>query len=189
MRSNLALTLCLASAVALISNRARAEEIEDESPAFLGLMFDAGVPDGVQGALVFRPWSFVRAHVGGGYNLVSGSIRGGITLTPIDTVVRPILVAELGRYFDGDLSTIDRLSGSALKEMRGTRIGYDWVNAQVGLEVDWGGGALSLQGGLTKVWADITPSVEGADMMSFGESPHLNVLAPSAKIAFISWFD
>ena len=40
----------------------------------LGLMVDAGLPDGANAALVFRPFRWLRAHGGGGYNMVSPGV-------------------------------------------------------------------------------------------------------------------
>lgn len=148
--------------------------------ALFGLMLDAGAPDGVQAALVVRPWSWLRIEAGGGYNLVSPGARGAITLIPIDTVLRPTLTVEAGRYFGGDLSKVNMIV--ALGDSKETRVAYDWGSALLGIELDWGGGAFFIQGGVTKVLAKMTvPDVI--------EVMHANMLAPTAKLGFISWID
>src|SRR5438105_2350281 len=48
----------------------------------VGVMMDAGAPDGANASLVFRPLSWLRAHGGGGYNMISKGIRAGATLLP-----------------------------------------------------------------------------------------------------------
>lgn len=143
-----------------------------------GVAIDAGVPDGVQAAVMFRPWSFLRAHAGGGYNLVSPGIRGGLTLIPLDTIFRPTFSFEAGRYFTGNLHNVDKLI--ALGEMRETRVGYDWASAHLGLEVDWGGGAFFIQGGVTRIFASV-------GIPDFDEMMQARVYAPTAKLGFIVW--
>jgi hypothetical protein len=149
-------------------------------PATIGVMLDAGVPDGACLSLVARPWSFLRIHAGGGYNLVGPGARGGLTLIPFDTFIRPTLSIEAGRYFDGDLRAVNALV--PIGDLRALRIGYDWASAHAGLELDWGGGAFFLQGGMTRILA----RVEMPEVVSGVEA---RVFAPMAKLGFIAWID
>jgi hypothetical protein len=150
-----------------------------ESSTF-GLMLDAGAPDGACLSLVVRPWSMLRAHAGGGYNMVGPGVRGGLTLIPFDTFLRPTLSIEAGRYFAGDLSTVDELV--PIGDVRQLRIAYDWASAHAGLELDWGGGAFFIEGGVTRVWARL-------DMPDLVEGVRARVFAPTAKLGFIVWID
>jgi hypothetical protein len=144
---------------------------EDDRSIF-GLQFDAGAPDGAQASLVIRPWSWIRAHAGAGHNLIGPGVRGGLTLIPFDTTVRPIFSFELGRFFEGDVP--------AIGEMKDMRVRYDYGSARGGLEADWGGGAFFIEAGVTKVLAHLSmPDV----------SVNAEVLAPCAKLGFIWWVD
>src|SRR5690349_18831998 len=81
-----------AAAAVLWGSPARAQLTESLSSAaavvtpkrqpLLGVMMDAGLPDGANAALVFRPVSWLRAHGGGGYNMISKGVRAGLTLLP-----------------------------------------------------------------------------------------------------------
>src|SRR5438445_421418 len=66
----------------------------------LGMMADAGLPDGANASLVFRPARWIRMHGGGGYNMISGGVRAGVTLLA-PFVVAPSGTLEVGHYFDG----------------------------------------------------------------------------------------
>src|ERR1700690_2945931 len=66
----------------------------------LGVMADAGLPDGANASLVFRPLRWLRVHGGGGYNMVSAGVRGGATVVPFG--MGPSATLEAGHYFDGN---------------------------------------------------------------------------------------
>src|SRR5437868_1167806 len=82
----------LAAAAVLWALPARAQVTESLSsaaavvtpkrPPLLGVMVDAGVPDGANASLVFRPLSWLRAHGGGGTNMIGMGVRVGATLLP-----------------------------------------------------------------------------------------------------------
>src|SRR5258708_7826983 len=84
----LAVLATSASAMAQESPVATVEQAPAAAPApapslpWLGLMADAGIPDGMQGSLVLRPFKVLRASVGGGYNMISKGVRVGATLLP-----------------------------------------------------------------------------------------------------------
>src|SRR5947199_8257800 len=84
--------LLLLTAGLLAPLAARASEIDASARASagapaaalprLGVMVDAGLPDGGTASLVFRPSRWLRVHGGGGYNAVSPGVRAGVTLVP-----------------------------------------------------------------------------------------------------------
>ncbi|HEV3031420.1 MAG TPA: hypothetical protein VG319_07235, partial [Polyangia bacterium] len=101
---------------------------------WMGLMADAGLPDGMQGSLVLRPAKWFRTSLGGGYNMISKGVRAGATLVPWGR--GPSGTLEVGRYFDGDANAAARsflgagFQGAPVLQ----RIGYDYVNAHLGLD-------------------------------------------------------
>src|SRR5690349_2181878 len=80
--------------------------VTPKRPPLLGVMMDAGLPDGANASLVFRPLSWLRAHGGGGHNMVSVGVRGGVTLLPFGS--GPSATIEAGHYFDGDANGLAR---------------------------------------------------------------------------------
>src|SRR3954471_19015778 len=92
----------------------------------VGVMMDAGLPDGANAALVFRPLSWLRAHGGGGYNMISKGVRAGATLLPFGS--GPSVTLEGGHYFDGDANGLaQRFAGSAFSSALLDRVGYDYA--------------------------------------------------------------
>src|SRR4051812_17568326 len=83
---------------------------------WLGLQIDAGVPDGAQASLVLRPWKALRFSVGGGYNLISKGVRGGVSLLPFGR--GPSLTVEAGHFFEGDANaTARKYMGAAYEDI------------------------------------------------------------------------
>src|SRR5262245_38975876 len=98
----------------------------------VGLMVDAGVPDGANASLVFRPWSFLRLHAGGGTNLIAPGVRGGASLM----LGSLSATAEAGHYFSGDANGLARnVTGNMAIDVPALReVGYDYVNLSLGME-------------------------------------------------------
>src|SRR5689334_19127562 len=98
-------------------------------PGHIGVMVDAGVPDGVNGALIYRPWNFLYVHGGGGYNLISPGIRGGASLYLLPWVVSPSLNVEAGHYFPGNANNaVMKVSGEDPDSPLLESVGYDYQN-------------------------------------------------------------
>jgi hypothetical protein len=159
----------------------------------VGLMLDVGIPDGAIGSLVVRPWKWVRAYAGGGSNSVSAGWRGGLSLLPFGA--GPSVSVEYGHYADGDANGLVRrlvsgeFSGSPLLE----RIGYDYLNAQVGL--DFGGKRVMffVHGGISKLWAEIhnlnqAVKSTGSTTIEVTRDPKVTVVGSSLKIGLIVFF-
>jgi hypothetical protein len=122
----------------------------DRLPIF-GLMADVGVPDGLIGSLTIRPWSWVRLAGGGGSNGISRGWRAGLTLLPF--AAGPSASVEYGRYQDGDANPLAKkfigssFDGSPLLE----RVGYEYLNAHLGLDFGSRRVVFFIHGGLTLV--------------------------------------
>src|SRR6266478_505778 len=71
---------------------------ETGAPRFprIGFMADVGIPDGATGSVAYRPRRWLRGHLGGGYNMISVGVRGGVTVVPFG--VGPSFTLEGGHY-------------------------------------------------------------------------------------------
>jgi hypothetical protein len=107
------------------------------SMAHLGLLLDAGLPDGAGASLTFLPTPWLRLHAGVLTNAVSTGFRGGVTLAPFHSGITPIFSLEAGHFLDGDANQSIRMitQDVSFQSSALTRFGYDFANAQVGFEV------------------------------------------------------
>ncbi len=162
---------------------AKVEPSPDRKP-WLGLVLDAGVPDGAQVGLVVRPWSWLRIHAGGGYNLASGGIRGGATYVPFDYWVVPTLTLEGGYFFAGNpQGAVEAIAGVDVEYVP-ERIAYGYANAHLGLEFGGDWFTFFLRGGYSYIDATVRPPDTEEDLR-FEEDARLVAWAPSAKLGFI----
>lgn len=164
-----------------------------ESWPRIGLMVDAGVPDGAIGSLVVRPWQWIRAYAGGGSNSVSRGWRGGLSLVPFGA--GPSVSVEYGHYNDGDANGLVRrlvsgdFAGSPLLE----RIGYDYVNAHAGLDFGGKNVIFFVHGGISKVWANVhnlnqAIKSSGSTTVEVSSDPKITVVGSSLKVGLIVFF-
>jgi hypothetical protein len=159
----------------------------------LGLAFGAGVPDGATGALTYRPYSWIHAEVGMSYNMISKGVRAGVSLVPFGA--GPSATLEAGHYFDGNANGIARsIAGSGFHDSAILqRVGYDYVNAHLGLDFGMRRVVFFLHGGMSYIHARIHNVNEevsgsaspGGTTVTFNQDPTVRVLTPSAKLGFI----
>ena len=167
-------------------NEVVAEEpsADDSSPPWLGLVLDAGVPDGANLGLVARPLPWLRAHIGGSYNLMSGGIRGGVAYVPFQYWIVPTLVLEGGHYFTGSAKdAIETVAGISV-DYAPDRVSYTYANAHLGLEFGGDWFTFFLRGGYSFVHASLRPAEE-EDNVRFEEDITATAWLPSAKLGFI----
>ncbi|HZA50339.1 MAG TPA: hypothetical protein VE549_06340, partial [Myxococcaceae bacterium] len=69
----------------------------------LGIQLDVGFPGGASAAVAFYPLRWLRFELGGAHNLAATGVRGGLTLSPLSTAVRPTLSLHAGHFPRGDL--------------------------------------------------------------------------------------
>jgi len=221
-RSLALLTVLLPSASA-VAQESSAAAVAQESPAaavelaapppapsapslpWLGVMADAGIPDGLQGSVVLRPFKWFRGSVGGGYNMISKGLRVGATLLPFGR--GPSGTLEVGHYFEGDANTASAkvfgpgaessVFGPALQ-----RVGYDFVNAHLGLDLGYKRVTFYIHGGMSYVRAQVhnvdqiinstTPAINGQDanglQISVPQGGTIKYIGPSAKLGLIVYF-
>jgi hypothetical protein len=163
----------------------------------LGLMADAGLPDGAMGSLVYRPFSWLRAHAGGGTNLISKGFRGGLTLVPFGS--GPSASIEAGHYFDGDANGMARkFAGPSFGSPALERVGYDYANFHLGLDFGSRRATFYIHGGMSYIRAEIhnldaavASSAGMADIgngtteISFTKDPIVRAWLPSVKLGLI----
>jgi hypothetical protein len=163
----------------------------------LGIMADAGLPDGANGALVFRPRRWLRAHAGGGYNMISKGVRAGVTLVPF--AMGPSATLEAGHYFDGDANGLaQRIAGAGFQSALLQRVGYDYVNAHLGLDLGYRRVTFYIHGGMSYVRAQVhdfdsvvsaqaaaqSPG-NGSTEIAVKQDPTVKAWFPSAKLGLI----
>jgi hypothetical protein len=206
MQSRMLRTLLLAAPLGLAPLAASADEVNTAAGPppppveyrlpVLGLKADAGLPDGLNAALVYRPWRWVRAEAGGSYNMISPGVRAGLTLIPFGW--GPSGTLEAGHYFEGNANGIARkfagadYKDSALLE----RIGYDYVNAHLGFEFGVHRMTFFIHGGMSYIRGKLhnadsvvqaeTSALLGANSsVSVKQDPIIRAFLPSAKLGLI----
>jgi hypothetical protein len=171
-----------------------------DSLPWLGLMADAGVPDGVQGSLVLRPMKWLRTSVGGGYNMISKGVRAGVSILPFGR--GPSATLEAGRFFEGNANTagskyIAGYSDANPLSPALDRIGYDYANAHLGLDFGYKRVTFYIHGGMTYMRGKVhnlgslfnkNPAINGTDENGLSvtvSDVSYTVIAPSAKLGLI----
>jgi hypothetical protein len=173
-------------------------------PSF-GIMADAGIPDGMQASLVLRPWKALRMSVGGGYNMISKGVRLGATLLPFGR--GPSGTIEVGHYFEGNAnSAAAKFFGPGITDSDLApaleRVGYDFANAQLGLDLGYKHVTFFVHGGMSYIRSHIynvdalinnkTPSINGQNSngteFSIPQGANVKVIGPSGKVGLIVYF-
>jgi hypothetical protein len=184
--------------------RAADESVQRAAPeahgsVALGLMTDAGVPDGANAAVVLRLAPWLRVHAGGGTNTVSAGYRGGLTLL-LPYTVSPSLSFDLGHFRDGKANSIVRswVGGDGPLEPLFERFGYTYVNAQLGLEIGRGPVQFFVHGGLSHISATLhnateallgaTASSDPSTTVIVRQDPVVRTWVPSVKLGLLIYF-
>lgn len=179
------------AAVVLSSAPAPVAESAPRTLPIWGVMLGAGVPDGATGTAVFRPYSWLRAEAGGAYNMISKGVLAGVSVLPFGA--GPSATLEGGHYFDGNANGIARtfagagFHDSALLQ----RVGYDFVNAHLGLDFGTRRVVFFIHGGMSYVGARVHNATEavgstsGSTTVSFNQDPSIRIFTPSAKLGLI----
>ena len=166
----------------------------------LGVMADAGLPDGANASLVYRPLRWLRVHGGGGYNLVSEGIRAGATVVPFG--MGPSATLEAGHYFSGNANgVVQRFAGQSFSSPLLERVGYDYANFHLGLDFGYHHVTVYMHGGMSYVRAQVhnlesvlssqasaSSEGNGTTAVSIKQDPTVQAWFPSAKLGFILFF-
>lgn len=174
-----------AIALALLAAAPRAASA---SPV-VGVMADVGVPDGGMASLVVRPFSTVRLHAGAGHNLISTGVRAGVSWAPLRRTVSPTLSIDYGRYAEGDANALARrVSGDgAFSSVLLERVGYDFANAHVGVQLGRERVSLVIEAGVTRVTGQTRGTDAAAEPMAvtFTHDPRFEVWSLSARLGLV----
>lgn len=160
----------------------------------LGAMLALGAPDGASASVVYRPTSFLRAEVGGAYNLISKGARAGVSLIPFGA--GPSATLEAGRFFEGDANGIARqIAGSSFGDNAVLqRLGYDFVNAHLGLEFGSRWVTFFVHGGMSYIRGSVhnlndqlsaDASATSTTTVTFKQDPTVRIFTPSAKLGLV----
>lgn len=166
----------------------KAPVLEEDELSQFGLMLDAGLPDGVNLAAVYRPWYWLRAHAGMGYNMIAPGFRGGVSLIAFDYWVTPTLVLEAGQYLEGDASKwVGQLTSGGGESAILQRISYRYAHAHLGLEFGSDNFTFYIHGGPVLLDTTLrTKDQSFGDQLAFKDDTNISVKLPlSAKLGFI----
>ena len=204
MRLSIRLLLVTAGLLAPLSARASETDASVRASAnappaalpLLGVMADAGLPDGANASLVFRPLRWLRVHGGGGYNAISTGVRAGVTLVPFG--MGPSATLEAGHYFEGNANGMaQRFAGATFSSGTLDRLGYDYGNAHLGLDLGYRRVTFFVHGGMSYMRGQIhnadsllssqVSSIggNGSTEISFKQDPTVRAWFPSAKIGLL----
>lgn len=120
---------------------------EDEPTDLFKVRVEAGaaLPDGISLGLSLAPLPHLRLGVAGLTNLAGLGVRGSLHLVPFASwTLHPIVGISFGRYFNGDARWLSAEAPSSIT--------YDFVDAQVGLELQVRAFSLFAAGGFARVW-------------------------------------
>ena len=162
------------------------------APSF-GLLFDAGIPEGVGASFAWLPLKWLRLHAGPSTNGIALGGRGSASLLLPGGIVRPTLTFSGGKFAEGNARRIVRLLARGLgADARAlTRVAYDFADAHVGFEVGSPHGAsVFLRGGISRTVLHLPALPEflrsaAADTASPPESATLTVVAPSVQLGLV----
>ena len=157
----------------------------DQTPTF-GVMADVGLPDGGTASLVARPIDMVRLELGAAHNGVGPGVRGGVTWVPFRSWFTPVIGVAAGHFFERDANPLARrISGDpTIDEPMLRHFGYDFANAQLGLEFGHERFTFFIHAGITRV----TGQIHDLTAMDTNTDSHVTVSSsdPDVKLTTVS---
>ncbi len=172
--------------VVLAMVAARDAAAEGHLPRF-GVMTDLGVPDGGTASVVVRLVGPIRLHAGIGSNLVSTGMRAGVTIVPLPWWFSPSVSLDVGRYPEGDANPLARmvLQDPTYSSAMLDRVGYDYVDAHVGLEFGRKRATFYIHGGASRTTGRIRGLSDPQQGVTFAEDPVVTSWTPSVRLGLI----
>lgn len=163
-------------------------------PPRIGAGADLGLPDGATVSIVARPIRSIRAHAGLSHNLISLGERAGLTWVPLSWWASPTLSVEYGHYAEGNANPLVRMiSGDpSFSSAVLDRVGYNYANAHVGLELGRRWFTFYLHAGVSRVTgavhnlsAETMSQSAGTTSVSFARDPSVRLWSVSGRVGFI----
>jgi hypothetical protein len=167
---------------------------DEPSTPRIGAGVDLGLPDGATVSIVVRPIRSLRAHAGLSHNLISLGERVGLTWVPLSWWASPTLSVEYGHYADGNANPLVRMvSGDAsFSSAILDRVGYDYANAHVGLELGRRWFTFYIHAGYSRITstvhnlsAETMSESAGNTTVTFSKDPSVRLWSVSARAGFI----
>jgi prepilin-type processing-associated H-X9-DG protein len=156
---------------------------------WLGLSLDAGLPDGAGLSVMVMPLSWLRLHVGGLFNGLSGGVRVGVVLTVSPNVfraVRPLLALDAGYMFAGSAKLFT--NDTILTSLFGN-ISYLFADGHVGVELGSKNFAFVLRGGLSYIDVSFgSPTLSLAQAQLTANGLRARGFIPSLRLGFQACF-
>lgn len=161
---------------------------------WLGTGLDVGVPDGATMSLVVRPIRSIRVHTGLSHNGISLGERVGVTWIPLRWWAAPTASLEYGHYADGNANPLVRtvMGDSTFSSAVLDRVGYDYANARLGLELGrrWftfyiHAGVSRITGQVHNLTAEAMSQTSGSTSITFSKDPTVQLWTVSARIGFV----
>jgi hypothetical protein len=196
-----ALPIAAWAAPAVASPDAQADVASVAAPAAqrsprIGVSADLGLPDGATLSVVYRPIRALRLHAGLSHNLISLGEQVGVTLVPLAWWASPTLSLDYGHFAEGNANpAVRRFSGSDDSSSPALdRVGYDYANARVGLELGRRWFTFYLHAGVSRISGTIhnldaatMSSSMGTTSVSFPTDPTVRVWSVSASLGFVAY--
>lgn len=150
----------------------------------VGASFDVGVPDGAALTVVLFPRSWLQLGLGALTHLGGVGFRLSVAFSPLSGPVRPLLALDYGHYFPGDFRWA--LGAGAPDAAKSALLGlqYDFLNAQLGLELGGGRFSFAIRGGISYLAGKLGAFSQG---QLAATPPRISVAMPSARLG-LTWF-
>jgi hypothetical protein len=159
-----------------------------------GVQTDVGAPDGASVSVVYRPIRSIRASVGLAHNLISLGERAGVTWAPLHGWATPTLSLEYGHFAEGNANPLARMAtgDQTISSPALERVGYDYGNARIGLELGRKWFTFYLHAGMSRISGQVhnlsaaaMSESSGTTTVSFSRDPNVTLWVPSASLGFI----
>ena len=189
-----ALPVAMWVAPAAASPETSVEKAAAARSPWIGAGADVGLPDGATASIVVRPIRAIRAHAGVSHNGISLGERVGVSWVPLSWWFSPTLSVEYGHYADGNANPLVRMvSGDAsFSSAILDRVGYDYANAHVGLELGRRWFTFYIHAGYSRITstvhnlsAETMSESAGTTTVTFSKDPSVRLWSVSARAGFI----
>jgi hypothetical protein len=162
----------------------------------LGLIAGVGLPDGGTLGLAWRPVRPLRLEASFAHNYVSPGYRGGVTYIVLDSWATPTLGVGYGHFYDRDANpAIRTITGdSTFDSVMLDRVGYDYADARIGVELGRKHFTFFLHAGVTRLTAQIhdvaqasnTAAQQSGSMVTVTSTdPNIRLWAPTVDLGFV----
>jgi len=160
-------------------------------PQRVGLMLDAGLPEGMSGAVAYRPLPRWRLHAGVGHNMVGPGVRAGVSARAATGAVSPSLALEAGHFFRSRAGWLAGAVDARDEDGELDEISYDFASARVGLELGGGDAVFYVEGGVSWILGDLYfaehMNDSSADVEIRSQS-ELEFFTASGRAGVLLWF-